>query len=210
MSINPADLGDSFRTVFDVGAFQGDFARACLAEWPDCSVHSFEPLEGMPAIPATQTGDGRRRWQWHPVALGNQCEVVTINRNVFLPSSSMLPMAELHEQAFPYTKGSEEVRVGMASLDEFAELIEPPALLKIDVQGYELEVLWGAEDALDLFAAVVLEVSHEELYHGAADPTDLAEYLNSAGFRHHRRVDALYHPQDRRRLLQSDELWVRL
>jgi FkbM family methyltransferase len=209
MSVSPSDLLGPYATVFDVGAFKGDFARACLAEWPDCSVHSFEPLEPMPAIPATKTSDGRRRWEWHPVAVGNQCDMIEMHRNVFVPSSSVLPMAALHESAFPYTKGSEVVRVGMCALDEFDQEIVPPALLKIDVQGYELEVLKGAGEWLTSFASVVLEVSHETLYEGAPTPEALGEHLHLAGFVQHSTVDSLYHPKSPKLLLQSDELWVR-
>ena len=213
MSVSPADLLGPYVTVFDVGAFRGDFARACLDEWPECAVHSFEPLEPSPndqcRFNMSPNGDVTR-WHWHPCALGNQCDVVDINRNVFVPSSSMLPMARLHESAFPYTKGSEVVRVGMATLDEFFDVLgDAPRLLKIDVQGYELEVLKGGRETIDMFAAIVLEVSHEPLYDGAPTADELAEYLLAAGFLHHSRADALYHPKIPKLLLQSDELWVR-
>jgi hypothetical protein len=118
-------------------------------------------------------------------------------------------MAGLHETAFPYTKGSEPERVGMARLDEFAELIRSPALLKIDVQGYELEVLKGAGEYVGAFQAIVLEVSWESLYHGAPTPAALSKLLQANGFEHAAQVDTLYHPKAPKLLLQSDELWVR-
>lgn len=201
MSVAPAELGGPYASVFDVGAFRGDFARACLAQWPWAGVESFEPL-------AERKGPGDPRWAWHRCALGAQAGLTTMTRCTFVPSSSVLPMAELHEAAFPYTKGGTEVEVGMARLDEFAELIREPALLKIDVQGYELEVLRGAGGALSRFHAVVLEVSHAELYHGAPSPAELADYLQEAGFTHEARVDELTYPKTRR-VLQSDELWLR-
>jgi FkbM family methyltransferase len=201
MSVNPADLGGPYASVFDVGAFRGDFARACLAEWPDAGVESFEPLE-------ERKGPGDPRWAWHRCALGASAGLATMTRCTFVPSSSVLPMAALHEQAFPYTKGGTEVEVGMARLDEFAALIREPALLKIDVQGYELEVMRGAGAALWRFDGVVLEVSHAELYHGAPTPEELAAALQGAGFTHQARVDELAHPKTKV-LLQSDEFWAR-
>ena len=32
-------------TVFDAGAYRGDFARACFAVWPGCRIACFEALE---------------------------------------------------------------------------------------------------------------------------------------------------------------------
>lgn len=203
MSVNPADLGGPYEVVLDVGAFRGDFARACMAEWR-CAVISFEPLEPEPADVDTTPG-----WQWHKVALGEQTGRVTMHQNEFIPSSSILPMADLHRQAYPFTKRTEEVEVGIAMLDEFIDFVLSPALLKIDVQGYELQVLKGAIDTLSMIDAVVLEVSWEPLYHGAPAPAALAQLLSANGFEWKAQVDTMYHPKDPKLLLQSDELWVR-
>jgi FkbM family methyltransferase len=204
MSLAPADLRGPYDTVLDVGAFRGDFAVACLEAWPECVVHSFEPLEPEPARCKAEG-----RWTWWAAAIGAQSERVTINRNEFIPSSSVLPMAELHREAFPYTRKTEPVEVGMARLDEFVDLVQSAALLKIDVQGYELEVLRGAGDVLTLCGAVVLEVSHEVLYEGAPSYEQIDTLLAASGFVHRGRVDEMAHPKAPRRVLQSDELWTR-
>jgi FkbM family methyltransferase len=205
VSVQPSELGGPYQTVLDVGAFRGDFAMACFEQWPDATVLSFEPLEPKPRNLADRGG----RWRWYQTALGERPGQVTINRNEFVPSSSILPMAELHRKAFPYTKRATEVIVGIVPLDEFLGLVVEPALLKIDVQGYELNVLRGATEVLPLCTGVVLEVSWAPLYHGAATPERLAELLSAAGFEHRARVDELYHPKSPRTLLQSDEFWAR-
>jgi len=206
MSLDTEKLGGPYATVIDVGAFRGDFARAALAKWHRARVLSFEPLEPAPKIPV----GFRRRWSWHACALGDRCEVVTINANEFIPSSSMLPMLDLHREAFPYTEATRQVQVGMAMLDEFFSMIESPALLKIDVQGFELEVLKGGVEVLSQCAAVVAEVSWESLYEGAPDFDDLDSFLGSRGFEYGHTVDRLDYPDSPElRVLQTDELWVR-
>ena len=73
----------------------------------------------------------------------------------------------------------------MAPLREFilAEDIRPPALLKLDVQGYELEALRGCEDMLDQFAYVYAECSFVELYAGQALADEVIAWLRERGFR---------------------------
>ena len=56
------------------------------------------------------------------------------------------------------------------------------SLLKIDVQGYELEVLRGCENLLDRFAAVYVECSFVELYEGQALAHEVIDWLHAREF----------------------------
>jgi hypothetical protein len=56
------------------------------------------------------------------------------------------------------------------------------SLLKIDTQGFESEVLDGAGDVLEQFAAIQLELSFVPLYDGQALYADLVERLDRLGF----------------------------
>ena len=58
-----------------------------------------------------------------------------------------------------------------------------PVLLKLDVQGYELNVLKGAEKLMDKIDAVYTECSWLELYEGQALISEVAEYLEELGFK---------------------------
>jgi FkbM family methyltransferase len=200
VSIDPALLNGPYDCVFDVGADRGDFARACLSEWPGCTVESFEPLREL--VNLSDEGP----WRWHHVALAQMTGAVPMFRNEFTPSSSILAMTDLHRQAFPYTARADEIVVECRRLDEYTDRIRGRALLKLDVQGYESHVLEGAGDALTRFAAVVLEVSHVELYAGAPMPEQLALRLRATGFTHRASVDVLRHPVTHQ-ILQTDELW---
>ena len=65
-------------------------------------------------------------------------------------SSSLLPITSTQTTLFPGTYEAETETVKVAPLSDFvmpAE-VQPPALLKIDVQGYELMALEGCEDLL--------------------------------------------------------------
>lgn len=55
-------------------------------------------------------------------------------------------------------------------------------LLKLDTQGYDLEVLRGGESYLKQVQIVVTEVSMLPLYEGTARFEDMLAYLKSYGF----------------------------
>jgi hypothetical protein len=99
-------------------------------------------------------------------------------------SSSFLPITTLQEQMFPGTAEVGQQSVGVGPLREFvsAEDIGPPALLKLDVQGYELETLKGCEGLLHRFAYAYVECSFMELYAGQASATEVVDYLHRHGF----------------------------
>ena len=200
--MTPWSLGGPYDHVTDVGADIGAFATACFHAWPGVTVDSFEPLRNLENL----RPDGP--WQWHQVALGKAAGRSVIWQNEFSPSSSLLEMCDLHRQAFPYTIQTDPVEVDVARLDSYPDRVHGRALLKIDVQGYELQVLEGAGELLDRYAAVVLEVSWVELYRGSATPDAIWAFLTGRGFVHDRRVDQMPHPVTRE-VLQSDELWMR-
>ena len=60
--------------------------------------------------------------------------------------------------------------------------LESPALLKLDLQGYELAALKGAQQLLQQFDYVIVEAVFEEFYIGEPHFEDIWEYLRAAGF----------------------------
>ena len=58
-----------------------------------------------------------------------------------------------------------------------------PALLKLDVQGYELQALRGCETLLDAFAWVYCECSFVALYEGQALADEVIAWLRVRGLR---------------------------
>jgi hypothetical protein len=84
----------------------------------------------------------------------------------------------------------------------------PPTFLKLDVQGYEIEVLEGAPRALQTAEVLLLEVSVWPFNEGAPLLHDVVSYLRQKGFRTYDICDFSYRPSDRV-LLQTDMIFVR-
>ena len=60
--------------------------------------------------------------------------------------------------------------------------MEKNILLKIDTQGYELEILKGAEQTLKYIEAIYAEVSLVELYKNQPLFDEIFKYIKKSGF----------------------------
>jgi FkbM family methyltransferase len=172
------------RTVVDIGANRGQFAlvaRRCL---PKTRVISFEPLPAA-ATKFRAVFSGDDQVTLHEVAIGPAPGNATIHISRRDDSSSLLPITSTQVALFPGTEEAATTTVRVAPLRQFilAPDILPPALLKLDVQGYELEALRGCEDMLGQFAFVYAECSFMELYAGQALADEVIAWLRDRRFR---------------------------
>ena len=175
-------LGD-VRTVVDIGANRGQFALAARYVFPRARIVSFEPLPA-PAAVYRSVFAGDRRAMLHETAIAPQSGTTTIHLSRMDHSSSLLPIAPAQNEVFPGTDevGTATVPVGPLSAYLPAHTIEPPALLKLDVQGFELSALAACEDVLPFFRWVYAECSYVELYRGQALADDVVAWLRQRGF----------------------------
>jgi FkbM family methyltransferase len=177
-------LNHRIQTILDVGANRGIFAGSAARCFPGVPIHAFEPLPGCGERLARLVAQ-YPHIQTHRVAIGDQCGQIEMFENEYNESSSLLPMMDRHRQLWPFTKRVQPISVPITTLDTFAasQPLDGPVFLKIDVQGYELSVLKGAEATLQKVAAVVMEVNFEPLYEGQAEFFQLMEFMVKNGFR---------------------------
>ena len=99
-------------------------------------------------------------------------------------SSLLAPTARQHA-VFPETRPAGTTPIEIAPLDAFVGPgdLGAPALLKLDVQGFELAALEGCASLLDCFAAVYAECSFVPMYAGQALADEVLEHLRARGFR---------------------------
>jgi len=177
-------LSRQLATVIDIGANRGQFALA-VREWvPKARVISFEPLGG-PAKTFRAVFMGDDRVTLHQIAIGPEPGEFVIHVARRDDSSSLLPITELQDKLFAGTaeKTREFVRVEPLHVLVRPEDIVAPALLKLDVQGFELAALQGCERLLNYFDHVYAECSFLELYSGQALAHEVVAYLSHRGFR---------------------------
>ncbi len=73
--------------------------------------------------------------------------------------------------------------VPQVTLDESLSDVETIGLIKIDVQGYELEVFKGARNSLKYIDYIISEINRDELYENCARVEELVKFLNPYGFK---------------------------
>lgn len=179
----PVLRGINCRTVIDIGANRGQFALVARRCMPQARVISFEPLvEAAAKFRTVFAGD--QQVTLHEAAIGPVSRDATLHVSRRDDSSSLLPITATQVALFPGTAEAATAVVRVAPLRKFvrAEDILPPALLKIDVQGFELEALRGCEDLMERFDFVYVECSFVELYAGQALADEVAAWLRGRGF----------------------------
>jgi FkbM family methyltransferase len=201
-------ISNGFKTVIDVGAFIGAFAYGIHTILPEARIYSFEPLLENYQKLVNNLAPARHFRAFH-TALGDQKGEMNFWKSDFMASSSALPMADLHKNAFPHSSHVTAMTVPVARLDDYLPSmeLEPPVLLKIDVQGYEDKVLLGGSETLRKVNFVLSEVSYKPLYEGQVLFDQIYECLQKQGFEYAGNFDSLISPVDGT-ILQSDVLFV--
>lgn len=196
------------RTVVDVGANLGQFSLLAWQLFPGAKIHAFEPQRG-PAEVFLKLFPPSSPARLYRAAIGTRSGEIEMHISRRHDSSSLLPISQAMTTVFPGTEEVGRERVSVAPLASFlsAEDIAAPALLKIDVQGAELDVLQGCGELLERFRYVYVELSFVVLYVGQALCGEVIAYLAGRGFRL-RGVHNL--SEDRQgQAIQADFLFVR-
>jgi len=175
------------RYVLDVGANAGqykDFLRNRVMFKGE--IHSFEPLSSLVKVLKEKvTGDPA--WHIHAHAVGSEntsLEINVMSRDTF--SSFLQPNnAESADFAESNTVNSKEL-VSVKRLDDVIRDWKPADLqatyLKVDTQGFDIEVLRGAPNLLRSIRGLQIELSILPIYQGTPKYLDMLRQLNDWGF----------------------------
>lgn len=170
-----ADDQGPVRRVLDVGANDGGTSLE-LAKWfPDAEFHAFEPIAATFATPRRRT-EGHLRIKPHQLACGTTAGELTV---VLQEDDQVntLRDATIVQGGDGAAAGGTEV-VTVTTVDEHCERCgwESIDLLKTDTEGFDLEVLRGAEQLLSCGA--VRFVYSEVAFHGQPHHTSFCNLLS--------------------------------
>ncbi len=174
----------NLNTIVDAGANKGQFALASSNRFPDANIFSYEPLPETFELLQKNTRRSERIKCFN-YALGNESGTINFYQNNYSHVSSALKIDPDNTNA-GYDQGVKDVlRVPVYRLDELPERVpyESPSLLKLDVQGFERNVIEGAGSLLPKIDYILLEVSFEPLYEEQPLFLDLHDFLVSKEYR---------------------------
>lgn len=172
--------------VLDVGANAGQFATLLREKYRyRGQIVSFEPLDDAYAR-LVETSSRDTQWQCVKTALGDLEGTSVINVSANSWSSSLLdvsPKSLEFEPSIGYV-GTQNVSIRrLDMLTEELSLNSQSIFLKLDVQGYETQVLLGALRILDRVKLIQIETSLVPVYKNEPLIGDMVKTLDFLGFR---------------------------
>lgn len=172
--------------VFDVGANKGQYGRQLREFGYRGRIVSFEPVpEALTALRKTAAQD--KDWQVHPCALGREESVQTMNLGWKTMNSLLAPSAYGQQRYKRFAKAGTTTQVQLRRLDDVMEealegLADPRPFLKMDTQGFDMEVFAGAGQRIGEFVGMQSEVAALQLYEGSPHMTEAIAAYEDAGF----------------------------
>ena len=185
----------STKTIFDIGANCGQSAKAFRLHFPEANIYCFEPLtkeySELNKWAKTQCG----KVITFNTALGNKTGTVDFNLHTeYSPSSSILETTNKCSSYYPQTLKQKKEVVPIAKLDDLTNNLvkEKQILVKIDVQGFESEVIKGAKEVLLSATACMLEISLSPLYFNQSSFPQLVKEMNGIGLHYAGNLNQTY------------------
>lgn len=201
--------GVAHPVIVDGGANKGFFVDAVFKIAPESRFLCFEPDPPL-AMNLRNKFTGNQRVQIVQAALGSASGTATLNINQSRACNSLMSSAgNTAGELGNFMTTVDRIEVELISLDRaMGESRLPPCdILKLDLQGYELQALKGAGETLKTVSVVIVELWYAPVYTNAVTYLQICDLLEKSGFSLYSIVGLHYSTTDR--LLWSDALFLR-
>lgn len=168
-------------TLIDIGSNKGQFMIFLKYFYPHIEIYSFEPINEM-IKKQKKFFKNKKKIYYFNYALGNKSDIKIFNITRRTDSSSLYKISKNNNSNSDYDI-IDKFKVKVNKLDNIlTHNIKKPILTKIDVQGYELEVLKGANKILDKIDYLFIEVSKNQIYINQAVYKEILIFLKKKNF----------------------------
>lgn len=196
--------------ILDVGANNGQYAEQSFKLGFKGKIISFEPVKST-FEDLKRKAKRKNNWKALNYGLGNKQEELEINLSENTFSSSLLDIMPSHLESAPDSKviGKEKIIINTLDniFDDFVDK-KDKVLLKMDVQGFEKNILSGAVNSLKKISGIQIEMSIEELYSKEMLFDEMIFFLKSFGFYLHSLENGFYN-KTTGKLLQADGIFFK-
>jgi FkbM family methyltransferase len=175
----------NIRTIIDIGANVGQFINWSLVTFNNPHIYAFEPIHNVFGELKVKFGN-RDNIELFNYGIGNVSGELLINVNENSPSSSILDLDAKHIENFDFAINTQKEVIHVRTLDSLYDCfnINSNLLVKIDVQGFEHNVILGANKTLRCAKVIIVELSFLSLYKNQLMFDDIAIMLRDLGFRY--------------------------
>jgi FkbM family methyltransferase len=185
------------KTIIDVGANTGQFAKMFEKVFPEAKIYCFEPLSDTFKELSNWAESKNNKVKTFNFALGDfEGEIEMFHHIEHSPSSSILKTTQVNESFYPFIKNQSPIKIQQTTLDKavdsFNTSLIQEILIKLDVQGYEDRVIRGGKKTFNSAKACILEVGLDQLYKGQANFNEITELLYDMGFRYAGNLNQTY------------------
>jgi len=175
------DSGFEPKIIFDIGACVLHWTNEAQRIWTDAEYIAFEAMDSCEFLYQ------ERGLQYHMGLLSNESgKEVDFYQNDYHPggNSYYIENEEVNPQAPQYFNESHRKKLCTITLDALVHLKQfpPPDLIKMDVQGAELDILKGAQETIKTAKHIILELQVVEYNKGAPLKDTVIEYMDSIGY----------------------------
>jgi FkbM family methyltransferase len=155
-------LGENVKTIFDVGANRGETALKYMNIFPVATIHAFEPFPET-CVVFNENHKNHKNVILNQVALSSKVGKAVLNVNTSVDTNSLLQSGKLGATSDGSCKTVDQLEIKTNTLDNYCKQnnIQEIDILKIDVQGFEIEVLKGT---LELLTAGKIKLIYTESY----------------------------------------------
>lgn len=193
-----ADIKDKVATespvIIDGGANRGAMTELFLQQYRAPIIHAFEPIPEF-VVMLRQNFAARKNVTIHSAAIGAEARTISFNVTNYRSSSSVLTPSALNKRIHGEKMDiSQVVEVQQVRLEEVMRDYSTIDLLKLDLQGYELEALKGCGGLLGRIKVITTEIEFVALYDGQPLFGDIDVFLRSRGFRLLNLYELFTHP----------------
>ena len=190
-------------TIVDIGCHKGQFALISKFIYKKSKIFSFDPLKSSKKKYKSilKKKDG---YHFFNYAIGNKDVIAKINISKKNDSSSLLEITEKQTSIFKNTEKIKEEKIYIKKLNSCLKKkdLRKPSLLKIDVQGYELEVLKGCQELLNCFDFIYIECSFVELYKKQPLYYEINKWLKKRNFKYVKKFNSSFDKHNK--IIQAD------
>lgn len=193
--------------ILDVGGGQATTAKIFSKHFPNHKIFVFEPIKSNFL---TIENSINRTSNWHVInkAVGNTISTSTINVGHRVTASTLLEVNsdEISDNTYKTAlkvKNIEEIQI--TTLDSEVPKDTLIDVLKLDVQGFELEVLKGATTILPNIKVIVIEINNHQEFKNAPTYYEIDTFLRHSNFE----LSNIYPGyRDKNKLMDWDAIYV--